>query len=222
MDVEIAEDLSPTTSGGHVLHGRGFVLDFDARRLLLPPPENKNIWMRTVLLGLGLLAEHHGPECVVSRGSKRLAPIPLHSSSVKTAKGALVFCGHSTFGKTTISTKLLDHLPLLGEDLNYALVGPFGVRSKPKAYIAEATDKRVPVRALFWLRKSLTCEIQPMAQSSAAAGMVHPIFGLQRPENARHRLAMLRRLLEAVSCQELSFRKEKASLRKLLRQHDLI
>ncbi|MCW8133999.1 MAG: hypothetical protein KIS92_26875 [Planctomycetota bacterium] len=223
LDVTLTEDpRAASPRGERAIQGVGFVLDLSARRLYLAPPASALACTKTLLLALGILAEHYGPERVAARGSNGLAPLPLHASSVKTPRGALVFCGHSTFGKTTISTKLLARLPLLGEDLVYALVGPFGARSKAKAFIAAPGRKLVPLRGLFWLRKSPECALRPLPSSAAAAGMIHPIFGMQRPENARHRLAMLRRLLEAAPCRELYFRKERASLCRLLKQHGLL
>ena len=103
--------------------GEGFAWSYATRTIYYPrhaPHEMgmknlgaQNPFVRTIVFCIGLLAEHNGLESVACSASQFQAPLYLHASSVLTPKGALVFCGECTFGKTTISTKLLKDYPLL-------------------------------------------------------------------------------------------------------------
>ncbi len=72
-------------------------------------------WLRTTAYALGLLAELNPPELPLASGAARFV-LNLHASCVASPKGALVFCGHRTHGKSTIASELLRGLPLLDDD----------------------------------------------------------------------------------------------------------
>lgn len=238
LTVVITADSSKanTADTGIALRGTTFVLDLKKKVLFLEPPRTEQAWARTVVFVLGLLAEHHGPNSVARVHARHWAPLLLHSSAVRVRNGALVFCGHSTFGKTTIATKLLRNYPLINEDLNILLVGPYGgsprkgathilVDRTPRSLQSRSRwreEQALPVRGLFWLKKSSGFKLEPMGFAEAVSNMLPPLFGLWRPENAKHRLSMLRALLNSTACVRLYFRKTRSPLVRLLEQHDYL
>lgn len=229
LRIETAAAL-PEGSSGDLLPGEGFVLDLAARRVCIAQPANTLPFhdgprlRRIAMLSLALLAEHHGPAPIAAAHPQGLAPLALHAAAVQGPRGALVFCGHSTFGKTTIARQLLDAYPLLGEDLLFVLAGPVdGGSNAPQAAVfldreqLDAASCTLPLAGLFWLEKSPGFALHPMSAAEAAACLAGPVFGAQRTENAAHRLQLLRLLLNAVPCQRLAFAKDRAELLRFLK-----
>lgn len=233
LQLETAAAL-PEGAGGDLLPGEGFVLDLARRRACIawPPdalaPHDGARLRRIAMLALALLAEHHGPARIAAAHPQGLAPLALHASAVQGPHGALVFCGHSTFGKTTIATQLLDAYPLLGEDLLFVLAGPVNGSNAPQAAVfldrekPDAAGCTLPLAGLFWLEKSPGFALQPMSAAEAAACLAGPVFGAQRAENAGHRLQMLRLLLNAVPCRRLAFARDRAGLHKFLNAFQIL
>lgn len=234
VTVEFVRDAGHTNARAArcAIRGSTFLLDLKKNVLYLEPPVSVQAWIRTILFVLGLLAEHHGPKSIAGRHTRGWSPLLLHSSAICARRGALIFCGHSTFGKSTIATKLLRAYPLINEDLNILLVGPFGTNSKkPDARILvdrrQRTSDRLrrlsipkhtlPIRGLFWLKKATYFKLEPKATAESVADLLHPIFDLRRPENAAHRLGLLRALLRFTACKRLYFRKARPPLIRMLR-----
>ncbi|MCZ7647153.1 MAG: hypothetical protein M5U26_18175 [Planctomycetota bacterium] len=209
--------------------GEGFELDARARRLscyVSPgarPSEVREAVARLALLALGWLAERLGPARAAAPGGRVL--LNLHGSAVLGRRGALVFCGHSGYGKTTIATKLLAPWPQLEWDLAIASLARPGAprllyveRGLRRGLSAAAGAAAPPLAGLFWLRQARRFGFRPLAAPEAAARLLPPLHFHAAPQAVRRRLRLLRELLEAVPCRELSFAKRRGPLVKLLRE----
>jgi len=150
-----------------------------------------------------------------------IAGLYLHASAVETRKGALVFCGESTFGKSTISEKLLTPFPKLEDDQTLIRMRATPCGTKPEVLIFRKSNRRlkdaVPLAGIFWLKKSPLFAIEPMDRATFASKIFSPMVNWTEPQAVIRRLKLLRALLDAVPCAELSFAKESAPLIKLLR-----
>ncbi|MCY3021778.1 MAG: hypothetical protein NTW87_22435 [Planctomycetota bacterium] len=222
--------------------GAGFAVDYEHRRLYYPirvrrrPAGGGRRRARyplpqTVAFALCLLAEARGGRTVANTASGNQAPLYLHASAVATPRGALVFCGRSTFGKSTISGRLLSAYERIADDCSMILVGPLDRRrqARPRIIVLGSRKRRgrrpsrrqwaLPIAGVFWLKKSREFRLEPMSQAEAASLIVAPVVNWRQPAAIRNRLLMVRALLRAVPCRRLHFRKERRPLIALLRQH---
>lgn len=242
LHVRFERNVPPAGSG--MLNGVGFRIDFENREVVCAQPRKagaqaREDWARAALTALTLFTQQLGPRSAAGNGAGGQVPLYLHASAVATPRGALVFCGHSTYGKSTISTKLLRGLPLIEFDVVTVLVSPGGRRARalpPRVLFMErylrrgfgaAAGSRVtpwamPLRGLFWLRKAPSCGLSALPASQAALGMLEPILGLDAARAGQHRLSLLRALLEAVPCRELAFPKDAPAVRRFLRAEGLL
>lgn len=251
IHVRLVEDLGVYEPGcalfsPGILLGQGFALDYAARTLIYPCAApltqsfknlgEQNPFTRTIIFSIALLAQHEGLESVACNSARNQAPLYVHASAVLTRRGALVFCGECTFGKTTISTKLLKNFPLLEDDQVTILTSPpadknplpprvvvFGdSRLDPvlrkKNVFAALNDGTVPLAGIFWLKKDPRNALEVLEQSEAAAMLLNPMTDSQHSPAVRHRLQLLRSLLQAVPCRRLAFKKESAPLEEFLKQ----
>lgn len=221
----------------HCLAGDGFMLDMRRRRLYYPlsAPHTMvvgakrvahNLLARTIVFALALLAENNpdSPYPPLARGGKQRlcsrhgwTTVYLHASAVRGPRGALVFCGRSTFGKTTIAGTLLRAWPQLEDDLAMALVRP---ETKPRLALFEegrGGRRTLRIAGLFWLEKARVCRLEPLAAAEAAALLVEPVVSGGQTA-IRNRLRALRALVAGMRCLRLRFRKESGPLRALLRR----
>lgn len=155
-----------------------------------------------------------------------VAGLYLHASAVETRKGALVFCGESTFGKSTISEKLLTPFPKLEDDQVLIRMSTSARGTKPEVLVFGKGLRRlrnrrvkdaIPIAGIFWLKKSPDFAIESMDRATFASKIFSPMINWTEPQAVIRRLKALRTLLDAVPCAELSFAKESAPLIKLLR-----
>ena len=251
INVQLVEDIGAYEPGGplfspDILLGQGFALNYAARTIIYPNAApltqrfknlgDQNPFTRTIIFSLALLAQHEGLESVACKSAGHQAPLYVHASAVLTRRGALVFCGECTFGKTTISTQLLKNFPLLEDDQVTILTSPLTVKNpKPprvvvfgdsrldpelrkKNAFAALNDNTVPLAGIFWLKKDPHNALEVMEQSEAAAMLLNPMTDAQHPPAVRHRLQLLRSLLQAVPCRRLAFKKESLPLEKFLKQ----
>ena len=237
ISVLFVDDADDFEKGGiwhtpDLLLGEGFALNYQTRTILYPRRAERSMDMknlgaqnpfaRTVVFCVSLLAEVNGLESVVCKASKFQAPLYLHASSVLTPKGAMVFCGECTFGKTTISTKLLKDYPLLEDDQVTILISPatakktavprvvsFGDARKLSAPLAATEPK---LAGIFWLKKDPENALERMDQAEAAALMLNPMVNWKSGPAIKHRLQLFRALFDAVPCRRLAFKKESAPL----------
>lgn len=227
-----------------MLDGVGFRIDFENREIICAQPRKagaqaRDDWARAALTAITLFAQQHGPAAAAGNAAGGQVPLYLHASAVATKRGALVFCGHSTYGKSTISTKLLRGLALIEFDVVTVLVSPGNRRARavpPRVLFMERYLRRgfgaaagarprpwaLPLRGLFWLRKAPYCGLAALPAAQAALGMLEPILGLDAARAGQHRLSLLRALLEAVPCRELSFPKDAPAVRHFLRAEGLL
>jgi len=211
-----------------VLTGSGFTLDYGRRELHYPSrtlarwfsgPRDARIChlAQAALGGIALLYERFGA------AADRL--LSLHCSGVATRRGALLFCGPSGRGKSTIATKLLRHLPQLHDDQNFLLASKRDVlhrANKPMCvlcYPSSKYDNRTHFLAgLFWLKQSPTFGLRNLSTTEAAAKLLSPLIGADRhPQITARRLELLRGLLRFTRCQELSFAKDRRGLLRFLK-----
>ena len=198
LTVELVANADVYEIGGplydpRLLLGLGFALDYELRRLLYPEnspllQKMKNLGMqnpltRTIIFAIALLAEHNGVASLNERSPAAPAALYLHASSVLTPKGALVFCGACTFGKTTISTKLLKKFPLLEDDQVTILIAPPAKGRSKKSAVPQVVvfgDARkgrkaplamvaAPLAGIFALKKSGENAVEKMDQAEAVA-----------------------------------------------------
>jgi energy-coupling factor transporter ATP-binding protein EcfA2 len=176
-----------------------------------------------VLWGLCLIDELAAP-------SLPLRPLYLHASCVVVDGRALLFTGHSTFGKSTISEMLAEAGRKIEDDRAFVLID----EAASTAWVADTStaaeqwaqhstlprrdDWLVPIGGLFWLRKAPTFDLQPRSPATLAADLLDPPL-IDTPGAApARRLGALRMFAEAVPAQELSFRKDASALIDFLQQ----
>lgn len=240
LQVRFERNVPPAGPG--MLDGVGFRIDFENREIICAQPRKagaqaREAWARAALTSLTLFVQQHGPCAAAGNKAGGQVPLYLHASAVATPRGALVFCGHSTYGKSTLSTKLLRGLPLIEFDVVTVLVSLAGKRALPPRVLfverylrrgfgaaagSRITPWALPLRGLFWLRKAPYCGLSALPASQAALGMLEPILGLDAARAGQHRLSLLRELLEAVPCRELSFPKDAPAVRRFLRVEGLL
>jgi hypothetical protein len=226
-----------------LLLGEGFALNYAERTLYWPRTAPRRMHMknlgdqnpltRTIVFSIALLAEHNGLETVAQKTSQFQAPLYLHASSILTPKGALVFCGECTFGKTTISTKLLNEYPLLEDDQVTILLTPPGTatarerQTAPRVVVFGDSRKKnakklkittAPLRGIFWLKKDLENAFEKIDQAEAAALMLNPMVNWQNAFAIKQRLRLFKALFSAVPCRRLAFKKESAALVEFLKR----
>ncbi|MBE7466632.1 MAG: hypothetical protein HS116_24445 [Planctomycetes bacterium] len=201
---------------------------------------------RHALFALGLLAERLGPRAVSTPGMGRRVLLNLHASSVLGRGGALVFCGRSGFGKTTLATQLLSGAPQIEYDLTQILLDPSGrepprvIRIAPylkRSFAGTARDmpraasrNRVrasaqelahsaapPLAGLFWLQQAPSCALEPLPAADAAAYLLPPLHFASELRAVGRRLSLLRALLKQSACRRFRFPKSKAKVERFLK-----
>lgn len=228
-----------------LLLGEGFALNYAERTIYWPRTAPRRMHMknlgeqnpltRTIVFCIGLLAEFNGLESVACAAAKYQAPLYLHASSVLTPKGALVFCGECTFGKTTISTKLLIAYPLLEDDQVTILLsspGTAAARVRPPRVVVFGDSRKknakalkaatAPLAGIFWLKKDPVNAFEKMEQAEAAALMLNPMVNWQNAVAIKQRLRLFKALFDAVPCRRLAFKKESAALVEFLEREGYI
>jgi hypothetical protein len=220
------DECSRQPNSSDVLSGADFELIVRERRLIYDLPRTpwradalREDWVRTAAFGLGLLHEALRPP------TDRFL-LYLHASAVATARGALVFCGHSTFGKSTIASLLLQPHPVIDDDLAHLVCDRSGTRviwypQYVRNSFGRTTKKSawaLPIAGLFWIRKAPRFCLQPMSAAEAASQLLSPLLVTRSPTGAGNRLRMLQALLARVPCQRLEFRRERPALLQFLRE----
>jgi hypothetical protein len=220
------DQTAERANSADVLRGADFELIVRERRLIydLPRPPCRadalrEDWVRTAAFGLGLLHEALQPP------TERFL-LYLHASAVATVHGALVFCGHSTFGKSTISQLLLQPHPVIDDDLAHLVCDRSGTRviwypQYVKNSFGHTTKKSawaLPIAGLFWIRKAPRFRLQPMSAAEAASQLLSPLLVTRSSTGACNRLRMLQALLARVPCQRLEFRRERPALLRFMRE----
>jgi hypothetical protein len=168
-DLKIFERNARRARTPEILLGEDFALNYSERRAYFPRSAGTELKVkhlgpqkflpRTIMFCLGLLAEYHGLPSVLRPPAARQVPLYLHASAVATPKGALVFCGQSTFGKSTISSKLLADYPLLEDDQVNILISPLGSARPVRPRVVSFTVKgrgnawTLPLAGIVWLKK---------------------------------------------------------------------
>lgn len=223
------------TESNKLLLGDGFALDYVRRTLFYPLTARVRVEIsarekahfllaRTIAFAFSLLHEFE------PRKRSEAAILYLHASTVVTPKGALVFCGESTFGKSTISEKLLTPFPKLEDDQTMIRLTGSSQNPRPKVLVfgpaLRTATKREPdavrIAGIFWLKKSPCFAIQSMDRAVFASKIFAPMIQWSRPRAVARRLELLRALLANVPCAELSFARESGPLISLLKTHNFI
>lgn len=103
---KLAYDFGPTCS--YLTNRTCYLLVEDGKRILYQAKENANeIYLKTYILGFGMSMLFH------QRGS-----LSIHCSAVSNENGALLICGESGCGKSTITTHLLENgYTLMADDM---------------------------------------------------------------------------------------------------------
>jgi hypothetical protein len=156
----------------------------------------------------------------------------LHASGILGPRGALIFCGYSTYGKSTIAGLLSRRYARFGDDVVVLLCERTSRRGKPRIRAifferyAGAKSGRpgkrthgpwaLPVAGVFWLRKGRTCGLKRMGGAQALASILPPIA--RTPWGTAHKIAWLKCLLEETPCRELRFAKDREGLVRFLRK----
>lgn len=224
-------ERSPLSQSKDVLSGADFELVLSERRLVFDLPRMpwraaalREDWTSTAAFALALLHE------AVRAPKSSQFMLYLHASAVATPRGALVFCGHSTFGKSTISSLLLQPLPVIDDDLVHVVCEASGPRViRYERYVRQGfgralktSDWALPIAGLFWLKKGPRFDLQPLPAAEAASLLLSPLLVTNSAVAARNRLRMLQALLARVPCQRLEFRRERQALQRFLRERDYL
>jgi hypothetical protein len=145
----------------------------------------------------------------------------IHASAVVGSRGALVFLGQSTAGKSTISRWLLRAFPLIHEET--VMFDRDGPRGRPRVLGSRlfepdrkpATPDRVPVAGLFILRKAPACALTPVPPARVlrlvVAGRVENIEA-----DLAHEIRLASSVAEQVPCFLLDFNLKTREVRKVL------
>ena len=194
-------------------------------------------FVRKVAFAMGLLLERRG----AWPGRPRWRLIILHASGISGERGALLFCGHSTFGKSTISSLLARRYRKFADDLAYVWCEATvkGTFLEPKAldlerYVgccfpdgtadggrrqgdlpAHESEWAAPLTGLFWLKKSKGFRLSPMTPAESIVSLLPPLC--PDAEGNLNRMRFLKGLVRQVPLQRLEFRKEARPLEDFLR-----
>jgi hypothetical protein len=179
------------------------------------------------VFALALLHETNNPP------KRKHAALYMHASTVATPTGALVFCGKSTFGKSTIANKLLCDYPELDDDEVMLYVKPNGKGASVAVFDHNPArllrkqcfpmrDRSVPVAGIFWLKKGSKHSFEAIRTADAVSLLLFPLAGWQEPHAVKNRMQILQSLFTAVPCKQLEFKKEKNSLIAFLRLQGFI
>jgi hypothetical protein len=236
LTVVCVENLKKIKRTKSLLKCADFWLDVETRTLFYPQNTSRlfavkrrgtihNLLQRSIVFALAMLHEINDAESILGQP----VVLYLHASSVATKKGALVFCGESTFGKTTISGKLLSDFPKLEDDQALLFMWPGTSRPPAIALLADdlkkltkkcrfpARDGTVPIAGLFWLKKGPVFSLEPMSTAEAAAGIVYPVALWRRRKAVENHTIYVINLLKCIPMKRLQFRKESKPLIELLK-----
>jgi hypothetical protein len=185
---------------------RAVAIDGQRRRgwLYLPPSEGDRRRGHALAYPLDeLLFQHH---------LARAGALVVHACGVAPRGGALLFCGPSGAGKTTLARCWRKHAPSVVVLSDDRMVVRF-VRGRPWAYGTPwhgsgqyASPARAPLRAIFFLRRAHRPFVRPLAAPRAGAELFARCF--PPPWEARGVGAVLQacaRLVRAVPSYELAF-----------------
>jgi hypothetical protein len=227
----------PRACPGEVITGRGFQLRPKQRVAYLVArrggtiEERRRAFVRAAVFMFHLLDE-------MGRLGGRRRVVGLHASAVATPRGALVFCGHSGYGKSTIAGKLLRRRRLLADDWTTLLWTRGAGRDKARllccdvpGYVRQVfrgsgrtTPRSVTPRVagLFWLAQGAQARLTPLSRAGAAARLLTPVQAGVSPATVGRRLRLLKEVLRRAPCRRLEFRREGRSLAALLKQSGLV
>jgi hypothetical protein len=158
-----------------------------------------------------LLFQHH---------LARAGALVVHACGVRVGGGALLFCGRSGAGKTTMARLWRRHRPsavVLSDDR--AVVRWRGDR--PWIYGTPwhgsgryASPRGAPLRAIFFLRQSRRTRVRALPAGRAGAGLFARCFPpLWEAEGVGTVLQTCARLLSSIPCYEIGFRADGSAVR---------
>lgn len=109
----------------------------------------------------------------------------LHASAVNVAGKALLFLGHSTSGKSTISRLLSERYPLIADDKVWICQknsdwlicdGDTNSQSENRNKFSSGSKKKYPVLAVLRIFKSKTAGIKPLMPRETCRYLVDAVF----------------------------------------------
>jgi hypothetical protein len=104
----------------------------------------------------------------------------MHSAGLVLNGEALIFCGHSGAGKTTLARKAhACGVPVLSDDLNLLLPTPMGYQAFPVPFAGEFSAQTVvggapgfPLAGLYFLRQGEALALETLTRSQAVARII--------------------------------------------------
>lgn len=143
--------------------------------------------------------------------------LALHAACVATdaaQTAAWIFCGPSGAGKTTISTRLLQALPLIDQEIVLLdlAVSPPRLLNTPEPVPAPPA-----IAGLFQLRQAPRCAIAPLPVSEFIAKNMTRPFDLHLPAFLEFRLDKLTRLTDSLRPRTLAFNLQAAEVLSVLK-----
>lgn len=118
----------------------------------------------------------------------------LHASSVSVSGKALLFLGHSTSGKSTISRLLSERYPIVADDKVWVykknsgwLVGDGSDNFTAKVVNSPSTENQVryPLLAVLRIYKAETTEITPLSPRETCRHLVDAVFEVDRQRKSK-------------------------------------
>jgi len=195
------------TPDGRDEFGRGLATDLDRRKgtLFLPP----SLWLRKRGYGLSypldeLLFQHH---------AARAGCAFVHACGAVTGGRAVLFCGESGAGKTTMArlwrrhrrtASILSDDRILIQDMKGA---PWAYGTPWHGLGKFASPGGQPVDALFFLRHGSPSRLDSLPEPTAAAELfARSFFPPWEAETVQRILQFCERVVAAVPCYRLTFR----------------
>jgi len=186
----------------------------------VPLAKRRLAFVRTVALAFSIAAPARSRRYILAT----------HASGVMGKNGALVFCGYSTYGKSTVARLLTPRCPVLGDDTIMFLCEqkPRAKRPRIRAISFERYVKDLfgvkgkendkawtfPVAGIFWLHKCKTFSLETMDRAEAMASILPPIG--QTSVETGHKVLWLKKLLNQSPCKRLRFAKNRTRLIRFL------
>jgi len=122
----------------------------------------------------------------IERDTLQRRGVCLHASAVSVSGRALLFLGHSTAGKSTISHLLSERYPVIADDKVRAWQkkngdwmisdGSTDFQSKGKNMISTGSRKKYPLLAVLRIFKAKTMTIKPLSPRRTCRYLIDAVF----------------------------------------------
>jgi len=156
--------------------GRGLALELDSPKgILFLPPSPWNIHC-------GYALSYPLDELLFQHHAARIGAMVLHACGVVSQGRAILFCGESGAGKTTLAHLWRRHRPqsvILSDDrilVQHIRGTPFGYGTPWHGEGQYSAPEGYPIAAIFFIRHGRRLAIDPLPQTAAAAALLARSF----------------------------------------------